>query len=70
MCTRSLAPVRSVEATGKSLPVALTGSPRLIIEMKNAVRGFSKRVEDEEDTELISPHKLTKTTYTGIVLMV
>lgn len=59
-----------MEAADKSLPVALTGSPRLIIETKNAVRGFSKRVEDEEDTELISPHKLTKNTYTGIALMV
>lgn len=59
-----------MEAADKSLPVALTGSPRLIIETKNTVRGFSKRVEDEEDTELISPHKLTKNTYTGTALMV
>ena len=44
-----------MEAADKSLPVALTGSSRLIIETKNTVKGFSKRVEDEEDTELFSP---------------
>lgn len=67
-CTRPLAPGRSVQAADEA--GALTGSPRLIIGTKTTVRGFSKRVKDEEDPELISPHRLTKNAYAGTALVV
>ncbi|CAM9575612.1 unnamed protein product [Rangifer tarandus platyrhynchus] len=59
---------RSVQAADEA--GALTGSPRLIIGTKTTVRGFSKRVKDEEDPELISPHRLTKNAYAGTALVV